>query len=186
MQTILIGHRGEPSSYPENSLAGFEAVLHAGAAYIETDVQLSADGVPVLCHDPDVMKLTGHDYVVMQTDYATLSRLPAGYPERFGTRFADARTCPTRRTGRAVETLAAGPRPGRGETGEHRGLRHRPRHGRHPGGTARGARAVHHHFLSTGPIDSYPRRQQPAHRLGSAGMVRAIPARPPRSCSRST
>ena len=27
----------------------------------------------------------------MQTDYATLSRLPAGYPERFGTRFADAR-----------------------------------------------------------------------------------------------
>ena len=91
MQTMLIGHRGEPSSYPENSLAGFEAVLHAGAAYIETDVQLSADGVPVLCHDPDVEKLTGQDYVVMQTDYATLRRLPAGYPERFGTRFADAR-----------------------------------------------------------------------------------------------
>jgi glycerophosphoryl diester phosphodiesterase len=91
MQTILIGHRGEPSCYPENSLAGFEAALRAGAAYIETDVQLSADGVPVLSHDPDVMKLTGHDYVVMQTDYATLSRLPAGYPARFGTRFADVR-----------------------------------------------------------------------------------------------
>jgi glycerophosphoryl diester phosphodiesterase len=91
MRSILIGHRGEPSSYPENSLLGFDAVLHAGAAYIETDVQLTADGVPVLSHDPDVLKLTGHDYVVMQTDYATLSRLPAGYPERFGTRFADAR-----------------------------------------------------------------------------------------------
>jgi glycerophosphoryl diester phosphodiesterase len=91
MQSILIGHRGEPSSYPENSLAGFEAVLEAGATYIETDVQLSADGVPVLNHDPDVVKLTGQDYVVMQTDYATLNRLPAGYPKRFGTRFADLR-----------------------------------------------------------------------------------------------
>jgi glycerophosphoryl diester phosphodiesterase len=91
MQSILIGHRGEPSSYPENSLVGFEAVLQAGAAYIETDVQLSADGVPVLNHDPDVVKLTGQNYVVMQTDYATLSRLPAGYPKRFGTRFADLR-----------------------------------------------------------------------------------------------
>jgi len=91
MQPILIGHRGEPASYPENSLSGFEAVLNAGAAYIETDIQLTADGVPVLCHDPDVMKLTGHSHVVMQTDYAALSRLPAGYPARFGTRFADER-----------------------------------------------------------------------------------------------
>jgi glycerophosphoryl diester phosphodiesterase len=91
MQTILIGHRGEPSSYPENSLAGFEAVLQAGAAYIETDVQITADGIPVLCHDPDVVRMTGHDDVVMQTDYATLSRLSAGYQARFGTRFADAR-----------------------------------------------------------------------------------------------
>jgi glycerophosphoryl diester phosphodiesterase len=91
MNPILIGHRGEPSSYPENSLLGFEAVLQAGATCIETDVQLSADGVPVLSHDPDVLKLTGHDHVVMQTDYATLSQLPAGYPERFGTRFAETR-----------------------------------------------------------------------------------------------
>jgi len=91
MQSILIGHRGEPTSYPENSLSGFEAVLQAGAVYIETDVQITADGVPVLCHDPDVSRLTGHEDVVMQTDYATLRRLPAGYPARFGTRFADAR-----------------------------------------------------------------------------------------------
>jgi glycerophosphoryl diester phosphodiesterase len=91
MHTILIGHRGEPESFPENSLAGFEAVLRAGAACIETDVQITADGVPVLCHDPDVLKATGHDYVVMRTDYATLGELPAGYPARFGAQFADAR-----------------------------------------------------------------------------------------------
>ena len=91
MHTLLIGHRGEPETFPENSLAGFEAVLHAGAAWIETDVQLTADGVAVLSHDPDVAKLTGHDCMVMRTDYATLSQLPAGYPERFGTRFSEAR-----------------------------------------------------------------------------------------------
>jgi glycerophosphoryl diester phosphodiesterase len=107
MQTILIGHRGEPSSYPENSLAGFEAVLQAGVAYIETDVQLTADAVPVLSHDPDVVKLTGHDYVVMQTDYAILSQLPAGYPERFGTRFADARLA---RLGELASLLKRWPR----------------------------------------------------------------------------
>jgi glycerophosphoryl diester phosphodiesterase len=91
MPGILIAHRGEPSSYPENSLVGFEAVLRAGAAYLETDIQLTADGVPVLCHDPDVVKVTGQDYVVMQTDYATLAVHPAGYPSRFGAQYADVR-----------------------------------------------------------------------------------------------
>jgi glycerophosphoryl diester phosphodiesterase len=91
MPSILIGHRGEPTSFPENSLVGFEAVLRAGARCIETDVQLTADGVPLLHHDANVARLTGRDDIVMQTDYATLSCLPAGYPARFGTRFADLR-----------------------------------------------------------------------------------------------
>ena len=45
MRDILIGHRGEPESWPENSLAGYRAILEAGARYIETDVQITADGV---------------------------------------------------------------------------------------------------------------------------------------------
>lgn len=107
MQTILIGHRGEPASFPENSIAGFEAVLRAGAMYIETDVQLTADGVPLLHHDADVAKLTGHDHVVMQTDFATLSRLAAGHPARFGARFADLRLA---RLGELAELLKRWPR----------------------------------------------------------------------------
>ncbi len=91
MQGFLVAHRGEPSSYPENSLLGFDAVLRAGAAYLETDIQLTADGVPVLCHDPDVASVTGRDYVVMQTGYATLGALPAGCPSRFGERYTDVR-----------------------------------------------------------------------------------------------
>ena len=35
MKSILIAHRGEPSSWPENSYEGFEAVLRAGVRYID-------------------------------------------------------------------------------------------------------------------------------------------------------
>jgi glycerophosphoryl diester phosphodiesterase len=88
---ILIGHRGEPETWPENSLAGFREVLQAGARYIETDVQITADGVPVLCHDPTLLKITGHDLPVTSTTSLDILALPAGYPDRFGDRYNDYR-----------------------------------------------------------------------------------------------
>lgn len=48
----LQGHRGARGSKPENTLPGFEFAFDAGVASIETDVHLTADGVPVLIHDP--------------------------------------------------------------------------------------------------------------------------------------
>lgn len=48
----LQGHRGARGLCPENTLPSFEAALDLGVTSIETDVQLTADGVPVLCHDP--------------------------------------------------------------------------------------------------------------------------------------
>ena len=39
---------------PENTLPSFEAALDAGANSLETDVHLTADGVPVLIHDPSL------------------------------------------------------------------------------------------------------------------------------------
>jgi glycerophosphoryl diester phosphodiesterase len=91
MTPVLIAHRGEPVSFPENSIAGYEAVLQAGANWIETDVQITADGVPVLCHDPSLLKLTGHDLNINTTVYADMQDLPAGYPDRFGDRFSQLR-----------------------------------------------------------------------------------------------
>lgn len=87
----LIAHRGEPEFWPENSLAGHSAALTAGATWIETDVHITADGVPVLSHDPSLQKLTGCDLEIAQTDSHTLDALSAGYPERFGERFRDLR-----------------------------------------------------------------------------------------------
>jgi len=89
MNTILIAHRGEPDSWPENSLAGFRAALAAGARWLETDVQLTADGVAVLSHDPTLGRLTGADLDVTRTGWAQIAGLSAGEPDRFGTTFSE-------------------------------------------------------------------------------------------------
>ena len=106
MKSILIGHRGEPETWPENSLLGFQSVLEAGARLIETDVQITADGVAILSHDPSVSRITGTDLQVTATDYKTLRALPAGYPERFGDQYQD---LPIARLEELVELLQLWP-----------------------------------------------------------------------------
>jgi glycerophosphoryl diester phosphodiesterase len=53
---LLLGHRGARAekSVPENSLASFDRALAHGCDGFEFDVRLSADGVPVICHDATV------------------------------------------------------------------------------------------------------------------------------------
>ena len=51
-----IGHRGSGSNrvvkkYLENSMGGFMAAAQAGADFVEFDIQLTKDGVPVIYHD---------------------------------------------------------------------------------------------------------------------------------------
>jgi len=91
MSDILIGHRGEPETWPENSLAGYREILQAGARFIETDVQITADGIPVLSHDPTLLKVTGQNLAITDIPSSEVLSLPAGYPERFGDRYHDYR-----------------------------------------------------------------------------------------------
>src|SRR5437763_1586340 len=49
-----IGHRGAPREFPENSLPSFERAVDLGADGVELDVHLTADGIPVVHHDPEV------------------------------------------------------------------------------------------------------------------------------------
>ncbi len=90
----LVAHRGQPLQIPENSLNGFDAALQAGAQWVETDVQITADRVPVLCHDPSTLRLTGVDYQVVDTTFDVISRLSAGYAERFSETFSQQRISP--------------------------------------------------------------------------------------------
>jgi glycerophosphoryl diester phosphodiesterase len=91
MNMQLVAHRGEPENLPENSLEGYRTVLEAGARLLETDIQLTADGVPVLCHDPSLLRMTGLDLPVTHSGWEQIRHLPAGQPLQFGDRFPDAR-----------------------------------------------------------------------------------------------
>lgn len=48
---LLFAHRGYHAVSPENTLAAFEAAVRLGVDGIETDIRLSADGLPVVIHD---------------------------------------------------------------------------------------------------------------------------------------
>src|SRR2546423_5003315 len=51
MKFDLQGHRGARGLQPENTLPAFEVALDHYVTAIETDVHLTRDDVPVLCHD---------------------------------------------------------------------------------------------------------------------------------------
>jgi glycerophosphoryl diester phosphodiesterase len=48
---IIYGHRGAKGEAPENTLAGFQHAYRHGIRHFEMDIQLSADGLPVVIHD---------------------------------------------------------------------------------------------------------------------------------------
>jgi glycerophosphoryl diester phosphodiesterase len=51
---IAFGHRGAPAHAPENTLESFALALRLGATGLESDVWVTADGIPVLEHDGSV------------------------------------------------------------------------------------------------------------------------------------
>lgn len=75
---VIVAHRGAPLANPENTLASFEAAIALGARIVELDVRLSADGVPVVMHDPTVDRTTDGSGAVHELTAVQLSRLNAG------------------------------------------------------------------------------------------------------------
>ncbi|MFC3226565.1 glycerophosphodiester phosphodiesterase family protein [Marinibaculum pumilum] len=66
-------HRPGPER-PENSLAAFAAARQSGFG-IELDVQLSADGVPMVFHDADLKRLAGRPEKVTELPADALSEV---------------------------------------------------------------------------------------------------------------
>ena len=85
----LVGHRGYPRHYPENTLIGIEAAVAAGARFVEVDVQISRDRVPVLFHDRGLKRICGVDGRIQDYRYDELWAFRASEPEKFGDRFND-------------------------------------------------------------------------------------------------
>ncbi len=68
----VIGHRGAAAYAPENTLASFREARRRGATWVETDVKLTADDVPILMHDASLKRTTGVDRLVARTKRAEL------------------------------------------------------------------------------------------------------------------
>jgi glycerophosphoryl diester phosphodiesterase len=51
---VLCGHRGSGAGHGENTLPSFRAAVAAGLPWVEVDARLSADGVLVARHDPEL------------------------------------------------------------------------------------------------------------------------------------
>ncbi|WP_345695387.1 glycerophosphodiester phosphodiesterase [Kitasatospora terrestris] len=71
----VVGHRGSPATAPENTMASFAAAVRDGADWLETDVLVSKDGVPVILHDSTLERLTGTAGRVADLTVAELDRL---------------------------------------------------------------------------------------------------------------
>src|SRR5688500_6689662 len=55
---LVFAHRGGCATGPENTLAAFDRGVAARADGLELDVRLSADGIPVVHHDPVLDRTT--------------------------------------------------------------------------------------------------------------------------------
>ena len=74
----LIGHRGAAAHAPENTLASFSKAKDLGALWVELDVQLSADGVPMVFHDDGLERTSNGHGRMCDQPVSLLSTLDAG------------------------------------------------------------------------------------------------------------
>jgi len=75
---LVIGHRGASAQAPENTLASIAAAAGSGIAWVEVDVRLTRDGVPVLLHDATVDRTTSGTGPLATHDCDRLAAFDAG------------------------------------------------------------------------------------------------------------
>ena len=74
----MVARRGNSRDFPDNTLAALRSALALGARFIEIDVHLSADGVPLVAHDRQHARVPNFENLSAEQ----LSRLDAGQPGR--------------------------------------------------------------------------------------------------------
>jgi glycerophosphoryl diester phosphodiesterase len=74
----FIAHRGARARAPENTLAAFAAAREDGATWIECDIKLTSDGVPILMHDDTLDRTTNGTGAVADMNWAEMQLLDAG------------------------------------------------------------------------------------------------------------
>ncbi|OAN18132.1 hypothetical protein A3K86_04315 [Photobacterium jeanii] len=87
----ISGHRGARGLAPENTLVGIQLAAHHGATWVEMDVQLTADLVPVMQHDRTINRCTNGRGSLHKKTLSALQAFDAsqGYKGDNAAEFAD-------------------------------------------------------------------------------------------------
>lgn len=74
----IIGHRGACGYAPENTLASIQTAADMGVDWVELDVKLTSDDVPIIFHDDHLERVTSGSGLVKDTPYSVIKELDAG------------------------------------------------------------------------------------------------------------
>jgi glycerophosphoryl diester phosphodiesterase len=74
----ITGHRGTKVRAPENTLSAVRDAIAEGADFAEIDVQTTADGVVVLLHDNDLMRVASLNRRLRDINYSELKDIDVG------------------------------------------------------------------------------------------------------------
>jgi len=66
-EICAVAHRGYAAKYPENTLVALQEAVNEGATLVEFDVQITAEGLPLMVHDDNFKRTTGVDKSVFET-----------------------------------------------------------------------------------------------------------------------
>jgi glycerophosphoryl diester phosphodiesterase len=88
---LIIAHRGDSATHPENTLAACKQAIRIGADLVEVDVQLTKDGHVVVLHDVTVNRTTDGTGSVREMTLAEIKKLDAGFSRKFDGAFKNER-----------------------------------------------------------------------------------------------
>jgi glycerophosphoryl diester phosphodiesterase len=75
---LAMAHRGGAIEHVENTMPAFQACVDLGYRYLETDVRVTADGVPIVFHDPTLDRVTDRTGRVDQLRWGELAAARIG------------------------------------------------------------------------------------------------------------
>jgi glycerophosphoryl diester phosphodiesterase len=82
----LVARGGDAAGFPENTLPAFQAALALNVRFVEVDVQLASNGIPMAVRGDDVM-MDGVLLSVSELTAAEIALVDASESHRFGQRF---------------------------------------------------------------------------------------------------
>jgi glycerophosphoryl diester phosphodiesterase len=75
---LAMAHRGGAIEHLENTMPAFEACVAMGYRFLETDVRATADGVPIVFHDPALERVSDATGRIDQLPWSEVSRARIG------------------------------------------------------------------------------------------------------------